>query len=209
MITGSSICIVLATFGFRELLTSDGVSVEWLLFSFSILGCGVFGFALTLLTVPIRERVVSVPARILLFGVSVGLLWSLAPGGLSGAFEIFGTLTVLIASGLTGVAVSFALYKPLTKAGRSGAFFLGVVALPLGAFCFGLCEPLIYFITHGVSMTRDNESFMPLQLGLEYAGLSIISSFALILIPLAILTTFFLRAVICSKPLGQLDCGAT
>jgi hypothetical protein len=87
MIIGSALCVILATFGFRELLINDEVSGRWFLFSFSMLGCGVFGFALTLVAVPIREKVVSVSARILLFGVSVGLLWSLAPGALPGLID--------------------------------------------------------------------------------------------------------------------------
>ena len=56
---------------------------------------------------------------------------------------------------------------PLMKAGRWGAFFLGIVALPVGAFCFGLFEPLIYFITHGERWAAGNESFVPLGLGVD------------------------------------------
>ncbi|HZM01381.1 MAG TPA: hypothetical protein VFC44_00020 [Candidatus Saccharimonadales bacterium] len=209
MMTVSSICVVLATFGFWELFASDGVGVTWLLFAFSMLGCGGFGFALTLLAIPIRERILSVPGRILLFGVSVGLLWSLAPGGLSLAFEVSGIPTVLIASGLSGVAVSFALYKPLMKAGRVGAFFLGIIALPVGAFCFGLWDPVIYFITHGVSMAPSDGSLMPLTLGVQYAVFSVITGYAELLIPLALLTTFILRAVILYKADGSLRGEAT
>lgn len=208
MITGSSICVILATFGFRELLTSDGVSIGWLLFSFAMLGCGGFGFVLTLVAMPIKERVVSIPARIVLFAVSVGLLWSLAPGGLNEQFRLAGTPAVLIASGLTGVFVSSVLYKPLMKCGRLGAFFLGIAALPLGAFCFGVCESVIYLIKEfhtGTGITPGDDRYMPIALGAEYAVLSVISAFAVILVPLATLTTFFLRAVICSKRWQQRD----
>jgi hypothetical protein len=73
---------------------------------------------------------------------------------------------------------------------------LGIVALPIGAFCFGVCEPVIYFVTHGASFPSDHERFMPLLLGAEYAVLSIISAYAIFVFPLAMLTTFCLRAVI-------------
>jgi hypothetical protein len=203
-IAGSSICVILATFGFRELLTSDGQDVGWLLFSFAMLACGAFGFALTLISTPIRERVVSIPARIALFGVSVGLLWSLAPGCLNAQFSLAGTSAVLAAGGLTGVAVSFALYKPLMKCSRLGACFLGICALPAGAFCFGVCESCIYMIREfhtRTGVTAGDFRFMPLALGAEYAFLSLISASVVILVPLAILTTFSLRALARSNPM--------
>ncbi len=207
IIIGSSICVILATFGFRESLTSDGANVGWLLFSFSMLGCGGLGFALTPITMLIKDRGFSMPARIILFGISVGLLWSLAPGSLNEQFLLAGAPTVLVASGLTGVTVSFALYKPLMKCGRLGTFFLGIAALPVGAFCFGFCESVIYLIRQfhaGTGIIPGDDRFTPLALGAEYAVLSLISALAVILVPLAILTTFFLRAVICSKHFGQL-----
>ncbi|HZM03204.1 MAG TPA: hypothetical protein VFC44_09285 [Candidatus Saccharimonadales bacterium] len=212
MITCSSICVLLATFGFRKLFTSDGVSVAWLLFSFSMVGFGVFGFFLTLVSFPIRERVVSVPARILLFGASAGLLWSLG-GGLAEGSLMAGPTGLLVASGLSGVVVSFALSRPLMKRGRLSVFFLGVVSLPIGAFCFGVFESLICLaIPQGhpeAIVAWGDARFLPLTLGAEYAVFSVISAFAVFLIPLSILTTFVLRAVILFKAEGGLHDEAT
>jgi hypothetical protein len=76
------------------------------------------------------------------------------------------------------------------KSSRLGAFCLGIVARPVGAFCFGVCESLIYSISRartGESIAPGDMRFMPLALGAGYAFFSIVSAFVVFLIPLAIL----------------------
>ena len=136
----------------------------------------------------------SVSARVLAFGVVSGLAWSVIPGVLTHLFNSVGeTATVLAAAVVTGVVISFALKAPLAKAGICGCFGLGLLALPLGAFAFGVFCSLAGNLTGGVDHSFGGN---PISVGLWYAVLSVVSVFAVILFPLAILTTTLLRDVI-------------
>jgi hypothetical protein len=205
LIFGSSACIVLGIFGLYGLISSMGssISILWVLFCFLMLGCGILGLVLSFVWNPIREKIVSIPTRIVFFGASCGLPWSLAPGGLGDRFRtVPEVVAVLVASIITGVLVSFTLSKPLMKFNREYTVLLGILSLPIGAFCFGVCISFTSLIVRhitGESFPGD-EKFMPLTEGATYALLSVLSLFAVILFPLAVLTTFLLRSVIRHNP---------
>ncbi|MEJ0089616.1 MAG: hypothetical protein WDM80_07730 [Limisphaerales bacterium] len=136
----------------------------------------------------------STTVKVIVFGVVNGLLWSLAPGGLNNLFLSKDAALVCIAGMLTGIAVSLALKAPLTRFGRGWALIFGLVSLPLGAFIFG-----VIFSILDVSAWLNGSQygiFNVFLIGGYYALLSIISIFAIILLPLAVLTTFILRSVI-------------
>jgi len=134
----------------------------------------------------------STTARVLIFGVISGLIWSLALA-LQDGFDAVGADT-LVPGILSGVLVSFALKTPLVKCGRLGTFIAGLLSLPLGAFLFGflsaLFAMLVGFLTGGIY------DLHPLLSGLFCAAVSVASLFAFYLLPPAVLTTFLLRAVI-------------
>jgi hypothetical protein len=82
------------------------------------------------------------------------------------------------------------------KFNRGHTLLLGILALPAGAFCFGVCIPFVCLIAHLVTgenfgnFPSGDDRFMPLTEGATYALLSVISVFAVILFPLAVHTTF-------------------
>ncbi|MDB6064699.1 MAG: hypothetical protein JWR26_907 [Pedosphaera sp.] len=142
----------------------------------------------------------STASRVLVFGVVSGMIWSVVPGTLSELFRSPGeTITVAASGALTGVLVSFTLRTLLSKSGRWGAFAFGILALPLGAFAFGVLISLVQWMVKdftGVAYRFVANGFSPFRSGFEYAVFSVISIFGCILLPLSILTTFLLRAVI-------------
>jgi uncharacterized membrane protein YjgN (DUF898 family) len=97
---------------------------------------------------------------------------------------------------LTGVVLSFALKQPLAKAGFWVCFGLGLLALPVGAFAFGVLASLVENLTATLTDITDKFGGNPFSVGVEYALFSVVSLFAVVLFPLAVLTTFLLRAVI-------------
>ena len=137
-----------------------------------------------------------------MFGILSGVIWSAVPGTLSELFRSPGeTATVIVAGGLAGVLVSLALKPVLARFGRWAALWLGILSLPFGAFAFGVFISLVQWLVReftGVAYRFVEQRFNPFQAGAEYAVFSVISVFAIILFPLAVLTTFLLRAVIVS-----------
>ena len=100
---------------------------------------------------------------------------------------------MVIVSGLvSGVLTSLALRAHLAKARKRMTVVVGAVSLPFGAFLFGFLLSVLQW----VFLARD---FSPFSVGFQYALFSMISIFAIVLFPLAILTTFLLRAVIVSR----------
>jgi undecaprenyl pyrophosphate phosphatase UppP len=131
-------------------------------------------------------------ARVLTFGVISGLIWSLMLHLIFGSTGSIREAGPVMASGiLSGVIVSFALQRPLARFGRLGAFVIGLLSLPLGAFVFGFFGELMEMLP-GTS-TSSPQSHNPLGSGFFYAAASI---FAFYLFPPAILTTFLLRTVV-------------
>ena len=128
-------------------------------------------------------------AKVITFGIVSGLTWSVIPGSLNDLFQSSEeSIQVVIAGLLTGVIVSLALKSPLKKFTKGWALIIGLLSLPFGAFIFGS----IFSIIHSSDWSNA------FQVGAEYAVISVISLFAVILFPLAVLTTFILRAIICS-----------
>jgi len=183
----------------------------WFLLCLLLLGCGVFGLALSLVLHPIRKTVINIPTRIFLFGTFCGLLWSFVPSFLLGdEFKSGGEAAVVLLAGIiSGILVSFILYKPLSKSNRTTAVGLGLFALPLGAFCFGVCVSLVCLAARHITGENipyggiGDDKFMPIMEGVGYAVLSVISIFAVFLFPLAVLTTFLLRSVILYRTQNQ------
>ena len=133
--------------------------------------------------------------KIMAFGSVSGLVWSLVAATL---MELFDTprqtptaeIATVIGSGLlAGVSTSFAMRVPLRKFGKPAAVMFGALSLPLGAFLFGA---LLSFAQWGFL----GRALAPLERGLLFAGLSVITIFGVALLPLAVLTTFILRRVV-------------
>lgn len=130
--------------------------------------------------------------RIVTFGVISGVVWSLAPGILGDWFsdraDIPGTF---IAGILAGVLTAAMLSLLITRFGRTGTLVLGVVSLPVGAFVFGLSLALVSRIAPALT-----SHVHPWSSAMTYAVLSLISVFAVVLIPLALLTTHLFKKVV-------------
>jgi hypothetical protein len=138
--------------------------------------------------------------RTLIFGSVSGALWSFVAGALDNLFDSKGqTITVVVAGLLTGIAVSFILLFPLSRSGRGSRILLGLAALPLGAFVFGILASSIQLIVKtlgGVPYSFVEYGFNPITIGFNYAVYSVISVFALALFPLALFTTYCMHACI-------------
>ena len=125
------------------------------------------------------------PTRIVIFGTSSGLVWSLAPGLLGGLFfdSLIPLPLMLVTCALIGVFVSLLLALPMLKRRHwSIALPLGVVALPIAGFLFGLFFSLF-----------QNSGESPLRIGLSFAFYALGPLFAIILVPCSVLTTLLLR----------------
>lgn len=85
----------------------------------------------------------SVTLRVGIFGIVSGLIWSsvaiVCSARTAGIYREFP-----IAGIITGLLISLALYKPLLRVNCRGTLFLGILALPIGVFCFGVCWSLIH-----------------------------------------------------------------
>lgn len=139
--------------------------------------------------------------RLFIFGTVSGLLWSLVPGYLSELMysSVGQTATVLITGVLTGITVSALLTLPLLWLRIKGIITLGIVALPIGAFLFGFFLSLLQKAVQlwiGPTYRFVEYRFAPVEAGLNYAFFSV-TYFALILIPLSLLTTslFYLNVI--------------
>ncbi len=138
--------------------------------------------------------------RIILFGVVSGLVWSLIPGTLSELWYSRGqTLTILLSGIVSGVLVSVLLAKPLRTVDWKLVPFFGLISLPLGGFFFGFTLSFVQLAAKsftGASYRFVDYGFKPLETGGVYAIGGFYWFFPLILIPLAIITTWSLRKVI-------------
>ncbi|HVU26698.1 MAG TPA: hypothetical protein VHG71_03055 [Verrucomicrobiae bacterium] len=134
--------------------------------------------------------------KIILFGIVSGLIWSLI--SFHSAFtepdhqSILPILSIGIA---TGIAVSFTLKVPLAKCGMLWSLILGLLSFPLGAFIYGFLYMCFSMISE-----KDFSLITPFVAGFYGALTGVISFFYLF--PVAVLTTFILRAVIRSNNLS-------
>jgi hypothetical protein len=142
--------------------------------------------------------------RVCVFGLIAGLVWSVIPGILLEQFKSFSETMVVLASGaITGLLISIGLYVPLRKikswAGFFfGSLFLGIIALSLGAFLFGVLSSIMETALKGLPSYFD-ESFTPFSEGFFLAAMSTISFYGIVLLPLAMVTTFLLKITIASN----------
>ena len=141
--------------------------------------------------------------RTITFGIFAGAIWSIMPGTFSSLYWPAGqAITVVVAGVITGILTSLVLSIPLQRAGRLRTLLLGVIALPLGAFLFGTLVSTVQFawqLATGVSYRFVRRGFDPLGTGLTAAMYSSSNVLALLLIPLAIGTTFLLRFTLLSQ----------
>jgi hypothetical protein len=143
----------------------------------------------------------NIPIRITVFGALSGLLWSSAPYLFTDGSSV-AVMDCLVAGIITGLLVSFALYKPLLKFNRWGVLFLGILSLPISTLCFGVCAALFDLVTgHYSSGTLDVPlPLIPFYQGIAYAYLAMAviftSFYGFIFPPLAVLTTYLLRQTI-------------
>ena len=139
----------------------------------------------------------STRANVITFGIISGLIWSVVPGSLNDLFRSKESILVIAAGALTGIAVSLALKAPLTKLGRWPTLLLGMLSLPFGAFIFGVIFSLLD-LSNWLNGSQYG-IFNVFLIGGYYALVSVVSTFAVVLFPLAVVTTFTLRAVIYSS----------
>jgi hypothetical protein len=136
----------------------------------------------------------STKAKIIIFGIISGLIWSLIALGFT-FFNLVKDFALISSAGiLTGLAVSFLLKVPLTKFGRWWTLVFGLVSLPLGAFIFGIVFSLL-----NLSEWLNGSQYEILNavlIGGEFALISVANLWAIFLFPLAIITTFLLRVII-------------
>ena len=142
--------------------------------------------------------------RTLIFGTASGLLWSLVPGYLDQLLKSRADVAAVLTVGVvTGVAVSFVLHQFLVRFNRWVALVVGILSLPAGAFCFGTlfsaAHLLLSYVT-GEPHRFVQTGFHPFMSGAQYAVFSMISVFAVFLLPLAVLTTFLLRSALLGGP---------
>ena len=142
-----------------------------------------------------------------LWGCVYGALWSLAPGVLSELLRHPGEAATVVLSGmLTGIGVTFGLATLLPRCRRPLVWLLGALSLPLGAGLFGIVISWVHWIVMKLTGTHyrfvmeivepPGYVFGPLQAARDYALCSTVSAFALLFIPLAVLTTLHLRGQI-------------
>ena len=130
-----------------------------------------------------------------MFGFVSGLCWSVVPGILAELFESRADVpATMVAGAIAGVTSAF-LLSVVAKLGRVLTVILGLLSLPFGAFVFGFTFAVISRFLP--ALTSGSRALIePWTLGFNYALLSVISIFAVVLFPLAVATTFFLRAYI-------------
>jgi hypothetical protein len=133
--------------------------------------------------------------KVIIFGVISGLIWSVIAGILCDLFQSNADgVEVVIGGLLTGVIVSLSLKSFLRKVGKGLTLVIGLFSLPFGAFVFGLVFSMLH--PSGAFVDSHYGISNALQVAVEYAILSVISIFAIFLLPLAVLTTFVLRQVV-------------
>jgi hypothetical protein len=137
------------------------------------------------------------PARVLAFGLISGLVWSFAVvllfqhnQLLARGLDLPG---MLVAGAISGVATSAILAPILRRAGGGWSVFSGLLSLPIGAFLFGFSCGLFSHLFPEYS-SGNYASISPWMLGCAFAAASVATAFALVFLPLAVATTYLLRA---------------
>jgi hypothetical protein len=148
----------------------------------------------------------SLPARLMLFGALAGVAWAVVPWFLIDMIRPPGQAVTAFASGaMTGALVALLLAFPLRQSGPAGTLLVGVLSYPLGAFIFGFVTSIVHLLVSrafGVEYRFVESGFAPVRVGLSLAGYAALFwPFPLILVPLALWTTYQLKRVIESPTL--------
>jgi hypothetical protein len=141
--------------------------------------------------------------QVITFGITSGLIWSMIPRGVNGLIELFRfnepvliIIAGLFAGAMTGVAVSVALKAPLTNSGWQRTLLFGLISLPLGASVFGIVSTLLSEGLKGYQHGFFDSILLAGYCGFMGIVFPFLSAYGIILFPLAVITTFVLRAVI-------------
>ena len=144
--------------------------------------------------------------RVLAFGALSSVAWSVIPGLLTDLFSSARqSVTILLAGSLTGIAVTLSIRRILDGNSKQFAILIGCLTLPYGAFLFGIITALLHMAISSVggpTYQFAQEPVEPFNAAASYAIYSCISIFALILFPLAIITTLLLRKYEVSESKG-------
>jgi hypothetical protein len=142
--------------------------------------------------------------RIELFGACIGLLWALLALYYSGDGNTIQDIAILAIAGITtGILFSLVLWKLLVISNNWVAMCLGLLALPLGVYCFGaitgVCHLIIGFVTGGDHITFSDALFQ----GRMFVRVTTFdcshSYLGFVIFPLAAVTAYLLRLTILYK----------
>jgi hypothetical protein len=92
--------------------------------------------------------------------------------------------------------MTFTLARPLSELGREGTLVVGLFALPMGAFVYGLVVWCVGFVRTGLFLGGTMPVGSPIGAGAQaLVGLVWVWPLALLATPFALWTTFQLRGV--------------
>lgn len=137
----------------------------------------------------------------LLFGAVAGALWAQLPMLTlkeSGPYSFFELVFTLFAGALTGVTVTLVLGPLVRRKPLWAAILFGILALPLGAFLYGITFTLVemaielYQGTLHLRSSGGGYYFGPIERGLIFIYGSCATVLALLYFPLSASTTLLL-----------------
>ena len=131
--------------------------------------------------------------RVLGFGAFSGVIWLVAPLFFTD-FHQDGSLVVFLLAGvLTGIATSLIVAGPVRRSGFGMTLLAGLLALPLGAFVYGVIVSTLHWL---IQNGEVGIPFDPIVAGywfMVYASLSLLS---VVFYPASVTTTFLLQRVV-------------
>jgi len=133
------------------------------------------------------------PTRILAFGSVSGFFWAIVAGFLADRFEVCGISPTLISGIISGIVTSAIFSWLVSRLSEVKAALVGILSLPFGAFIFGFSVTVL---------SSTGSPRVALNLAVNLALLSVVSTFAVVLIPLAVGTTLALRSIVV-RPRGS------
>ena len=126
------------------------------------------------------------------FGIIAGLVWAIAPFAFDGFRRVDLLPLTAIAGPTTGIIMSFAMARALRGLGREGTLVVGLFVLPAGTFLFGTVLWLASRLVPGTPLDGS-----PAAAGAQSVlGLAWVWPLTLLVTPLAMWTTFQLRALV-------------
>lgn len=143
--------------------------------------------------------------RIEVIGATIGLVWALLMPMYFGYDYSTQSFTVIALAGvITGILASLALWKLLAKSSPWFAMCLGLLALPVGIFCFGAITGtfslIVGLVTGSSHATAGGALSAPFYQGWVFVHMAawVCSHWILgfIILPLAALMSYLLRLAI-------------